>query len=107
TWRELHTLKGNSAIFGLSSLVKVCHELETAMQEEHRGLQPQERDALRTAWKTISSRITVLLGERDAGTVEITQSEHQEILSAIQSRTPHAQLAATVRSWTHEAMELR
>lgn len=106
-WRELHTLKGNAAIFGLTSLVGSCHELEARLLEEHRGLTPVERDSLRASWTASAERMQPFLGEKDSGMLEIFESDQQELLQAIESDTPRAQLAKTVRSWKFEATAQR
>jgi two-component system, chemotaxis family, sensor kinase CheA len=101
-WRDIHTLKGNAAIFGLAGLATLCHDLESAMQEEHRVLSSHEGERLRAEWKSITSRLEPVIGERNASKLEITEKDHRDILQAIDSGTSRATLARTVRSWKYE-----
>ncbi len=48
--RELHTLKGNAGLFGLSRLVSACHQLESNLQQKELKLTPMLTKALTTLW---------------------------------------------------------
>ena len=73
--RMLHTLKGNSAIFGLLGLSSACHDLESWIAEENR-LPPADVVApLRTRWDALVARVERLRGAK-RNVIEIEESEH-------------------------------
>jgi two-component system chemotaxis sensor kinase CheA len=64
--RSIHTLKGNAALYGLSSIADQCHALEDLIAEK-RVLPPTAAyQALRERWTRIASDIETLLGTRSA-----------------------------------------
>lgn len=52
---NIHTLKGNAAVYGLSSIVECCEALEVARAAGGKG-QSQVED-LRAAWTTTMARL--------------------------------------------------
>jgi two-component system chemotaxis sensor kinase CheA len=87
--RALHTLKGNSAVFGLESIASLCHELESSL-EERRG-QPvrAEIDRLSSAWERVTKAIELIVGETGE-VVEMSLEEHRALLRAVRDGVPRA-----------------
>lgn len=104
--RLLHTLKGNTAIFGLGSIARRCHELETAC-EDGRRLSAEDRGQLLEHWQRLALRLKTLLGERLSQRLELEQPEYEAVLNAVIDRAPHAEIAERLRSWTLEPAERR
>lgn len=101
--RDLHTLKGNTAIFGLESISSVCHRIETRIQDDvGNTLHPSELAELRAACARVSALYEDLVSSSHAPAVEVSLEEHEALLVAIESRRPHAELAATVRTFKGE-----
>ncbi len=73
--RMLHTLKGNSAIFGLQALSKVCHDLESWIAEENKLPTPEAVAPLRAHWQNLVSRTERLLGMRRR-VLEVDEADH-------------------------------
>lgn len=103
--RLLHTLKGNAALFGVSSVARRCHDLET--ESEGRPLSHEEKRALRDAWSQVALRLRNLLGERLSQRLELEQPEYEAVLSAVVDGVPRAEIAERIRQWTHEPAERR
>jgi two-component system, chemotaxis family, sensor kinase CheA len=82
TRRLVHTLKGNSMIFGVQTVASVCHELETEMDETNDSLSTAGRRELRECWTHISNTLDMLLG-RQAERIEIDESEYEALLAAV------------------------
>ncbi|MEO8179064.1 MAG: ATP-binding protein [Deltaproteobacteria bacterium] len=53
--RQLHTLKGNSAMFELDSISRLCHAIETRVLAGEAGLSPADRQLLAEAWEPVAS----------------------------------------------------
>jgi two-component system chemotaxis sensor kinase CheA len=80
--RMLHTLKGNSGIFGLESLAGICNELETQMTEP--GATPKASDLarLRQRWAGLAGNVERFMGGR-ARLIEIEEAEHVALELAV------------------------
>jgi two-component system chemotaxis sensor kinase CheA len=80
--RMLHTLKGNSAIFGLMSLSALCHDLETWVAEEKRVPPPEVLAPFHEHWASLVARVERLLGTR-RHIVEIEDAAHEGLEQSI------------------------
>lgn len=88
--RDIHTLKGNCAIFGVESVARVCHHVESMMVDESRSLVDSERAKLGAAWTAFADRVRELLGDEDGHVVEVSYDELQRLIRRAQS-TPGAE----------------
>ncbi len=104
--RLLHTLKGNTSMFGLGSIARRCHDLETA-GEDGRRLSAEDRARLLEHWQRIARRLKTLLGERLNQRLELEQPEYEAVLNAVIDGAPHAEIAERLRSWAMEPAERR
>ncbi len=92
--RRIHTLKGNAAIFNLSTIAHCCHELETAMEEECRFPTEAEQAELGRRWRRVQANLEGFLGNRRV--VEIRDDQFTAILRALLARRPHDEVAQMV-----------
>ncbi len=99
--RRIHTLKGNAALFGVSSVAEVCDELETRMDEECAGLDAAGRALLHDTWQTFHGRIDRLLGVTQRRSILVDWEEYQQVLASIVE--PEPKWAASIREWGQEA----
>ena len=60
--RLVHTVKGNCALFGLSRVVAVCHDVETALAEGGDPRATKERQHIAVEWRNIAGKLTEVLG---------------------------------------------
>jgi two-component system chemotaxis sensor kinase CheA len=80
--RLVHTLKGNSMIFGVQTVASVCHEIESSMEETGGIATAAERSTLRESWMRLSNTVDVLLG-RQGDRIEIDETEYAALLAAV------------------------
>jgi two-component system chemotaxis sensor kinase CheA len=104
--RMLHTLKGNSAIFGLETLSAMCHELETRVAEEARPLHPVERDRLQRHWEGVVASVERVIGSRRR-MIEIDESQHASLEQMARRGVPHAVIADAIHELRLEPTERR
>ena len=104
--RRLHTLKGNSAIFGIESIASYCHALETRVTEEPGPLTDDERRQLVERWTAFTHRLESLLGKRGTRRIEITDDDVQRVLSALRLNKP-ADVMEIVTAWQLEPIARR
>ena len=102
--RDLHTLKGNSAIFGLSALSALCHGLESELET---GAEALNCASITGEWQRICQRTQQLLGERLSTDLAIDKREYQAVLDAVRGRRDHAALERLLVVWSLEPMRVR
>jgi two-component system chemotaxis sensor kinase CheA len=103
--RMVHTLKGNSAIFGLRSLSSICHELESFAVEEGR-LPPEEVARLTGAWERLSGQVERLAGVRRQ-VIEIDAVQHEALENLVRSAAPRAVVLHQLRALKLEPAQRR
>ena len=102
--RLLHTLKGNAGMFGLTTLVARCHELEGAMAEDSRRMTADERASLAVVWRELHHKLARLI-DVSAGTIQVRQVDFDAMLGALR-RDGHP-LADDLELWSLEPLKLR
>ena len=111
--RAIHTIKGNSGLFGLTSLSTLCHDIETrAAERELDGESdvlplPADRHALQDAWGRLTRRAHDLLGNSPPGCLEVTPKDVGELVVAIQQRRSPDVLIRAIATWALEPVGRR
>jgi two-component system chemotaxis sensor kinase CheA len=103
--RDLHTLKGNTALYGLSRVSAACHQLETALDQ--RGSSQVDPSVLLACWERCAAISKQLLGERAAGTIEIDEDEYTAALDAVRRDAPRHELERLLKAWRLEPLRVR
>jgi two-component system, chemotaxis family, sensor kinase CheA len=93
--RQIHTLKGNAALFGLTSLAAQCHELETQLTTF--GVPLDGWAPLLDAWRALYTRLDDLLHVSARRTIVIDRDEYQAVVDALDR--PDAPWAVALRRW--------
>ncbi|MEE9382017.1 MAG: ATP-binding protein [Nannocystaceae bacterium] len=93
--RAIHTLKGNTMIFGVQSVADICHDIETRLSEDGKICQEHTRP-LQERWGRFKATLDKVLGEQGDHRIEIERSQFEELLAAVLSGDDHAQLATLV-----------
>lgn len=96
--RILHTLKGNSGLYGLSTLASLCHEIETRMAETGAGLGAADREALSRRWQSLRERLKPLIGHAQSERIELSREEYEGLMDAVQRGVPRPILLERLRS---------
>jgi two-component system chemotaxis sensor kinase CheA len=97
--RALHTLKGNSALMGLSVVAELCHGLEDGMVAEG-ALPARQLLRLRERWQTLTAQISELVPE-SSGVVEVAGAE-LAALSTLLEHTGQSEALRRVATWKLE-----
>jgi two-component system, chemotaxis family, sensor kinase CheA len=104
--RQLHTLKGNSSIFGIASIASTCHELETRLADNDGALPRAEIERLQGRWTELGQIIASVAGDSSTR-IEIDDEEFTAILNAIVSGTPRSSIARMIAHWRMERVQHR
>jgi PAS domain S-box-containing protein len=103
--RLLHTLKGNTALYGFESIAAACHELEDAMELDDGEPTKESVEALTRQWNTALGRFSVFLASETPSTsVRLEQSEYEDLLNKLESRHDYADILAMARQWANPPM---
>lgn len=104
--RWIHTLKGNTGLFGLTALARLCHDLETSVAESGEPVSPQQRAELAQAWHAAARRIDSFLGG-DTREVDVARAEYLAVIAAVESGAPRVEIVDRLRRWELEPSERR
>lgn len=105
--RALHTLKGNGAMFGLTEVAKICHELESQCVERLAMPDEQAINRLLDHWHRLSKKVVALLGQLDEDRIDVTEGERASLLVRVEGGAPREFIAAELRDWSRERVEQR
>jgi two-component system chemotaxis sensor kinase CheA len=105
--RTLHTLKGNCASYGLESYAELCHDIETELGGSADPLTEVQRSSIIAAWRDVTCRLVLLLGETRRNVVEIELAELARIVDKAQQGMSGRELAPVLTSWSHELVARR
>jgi two-component system chemotaxis sensor kinase CheA len=105
--RRLHTLKGNAALFELSSFSALCHELEGRLVAGEERLSPLHEQLLLDAWQPIAALAGLEENLDSVETLEVDDQEHAALVNAVLNGLPRAAVAARLQSWKLEPAQRR
>jgi signal transduction histidine kinase len=97
TLRALHTLKGNTGVYGMDSVARLCHTLEERLADSGECLTTAEIDQLSGLWRSRIHRVEETV-TTDI-TVELAAADYAEMVHSISQRKDHEQLLVLVESW--------
>jgi two-component system, chemotaxis family, sensor kinase CheA len=101
--RIVHTLKGNCAIYGLSSYASLVQQIETELSDTGGALQGEQRAVLEDVWRQAMHRVAGLLGSSRRDLIEVDPKE----LDAAVALAPNRDLSGMLASWRREPVSRR
>ena len=108
--RQIHTVKGNTALFGIQSVATFCHQLEEKLAEAASGseaLSQADKDALGVLWERAVAMHAQLTEGGTAGRVELEDREYDAFLNELRARAGHDVLLAMAGAWRFEPVSKR
>lgn len=99
--RTLHTLKGNTALMGLSFVAKICHNLEDHL--EYSGeLSPSLLEQLEERWSIIRGHISNFIGDGNQRMVEIPATDYSMLIAKFSQTADKQTLMHQLLKWQLE-----
>jgi two-component system, chemotaxis family, sensor kinase CheA len=98
--RHLHTLKGNTAIYGFGDFATRCHALEGALAEGE-TLGDAQAAELSAAWDAAMTPVRPLLQENDDDDLRLQRDEYQQFLSGLRARDVRPSIIQQAEAWPH------
>ncbi|MEM6930931.1 MAG: ATP-binding protein, partial [Myxococcota bacterium] len=105
--RLLHTLKGNTASFGFLRFSRRVHEVEDALVNSPNAAPERFLGELSKSWDHDFAQVDRLTSQYDLSGIVLNDKDVEAHLVAIREGVGRAQLAAEVRSWSHEPVSAR
>jgi signal transduction histidine kinase len=108
--RQIHTVKGNTGLFGIQSVASFCHQLEEKMADAPNGAEALSRSDLSTLsvlWERVVAMHAQLTEGGMAGQVQLEGAEYEAFLSELGARVGHEALLATAATWRFELVSKR
>lgn len=105
--RDLHTLKGTTGVFGVNSVAEYCDELESALLEEARDIEPVEVERLRSVWLAFADRAGRLVARGGEARVGLSREELDGLVHALRTGQPVEETVAFLESLKDEPTKLR
>jgi HPt (histidine-containing phosphotransfer) domain-containing protein/PAS domain-containing protein len=106
-FRLVHTLKGNCALFGIGSIARRCHELESKMVESDEPVALQELEALGQAWASFEDKVRGVVGQSHDDHVEFSKEELRAFRREIAARRDPTELLSMLRQLQREPVSHR
>jgi two-component system chemotaxis sensor kinase CheA len=103
--RELHTLKGNTGLFGLVRSARFFHGLEEVLLLEERELNDFDRRHLVDHWQQVEAKVMPILG--NVAGIQLSKPEYEDALLAVSNGEPHPLLRARMVGWANEPLHKR
>ena len=105
--RALHTLKGNSMIFGVQTVADICHAMESHIVEFDSRPTDGMRQHLKSRWSRLHESLHTLIGNSYSGRIEIEEAQFQELLEAALQHENHDRIAEMIADIKLEPTESR
>ena len=105
--RQVHTVKGNTALFGIESIAGLCDRLEDRMNESAEAMSAHDKDTLRAMWAQVKQMRAQLTDDGSEGGVELDRHEYDAFVEDLRRRLAHDLLVATAASWRFEPASKR
>lgn len=104
--RALHTLKGVTAVFDVSSVSEAAHELEQAYLQREQGLAAVALQRVFTSWEAFRALVGPILDEK-SGSVSVSIEALAQLIEDVREQVPHAALLGSLVRFTEEPLAQR
>lgn len=98
--RQLHTLKGNVAVYGLGSMARLCHKIEERLAETPGLPQPAEVNELSAMLRDKLKGIEDFLIGLGRDIYEVETDEHAAVIQSLLDRKDYEEILQMVEVWT-------
>jgi two-component system chemotaxis sensor kinase CheA len=99
--RQVHTLKGNSALFGLESVAALCHTVEDHLGEVG-TLDDTDRKRLAEAWDSVTAMRQQLADTGADDEVRVARADYLTVIGELRNQGGQERLVRALESWEFE-----
>jgi HPt (histidine-containing phosphotransfer) domain-containing protein/PAS domain-containing protein len=97
--RHLHTLKGNTAIFGLISVAEFCHAMEDRLSASGGPVDASDIADLAALWRLRMQSIESFLTDIDQNRLDVDVTDHTRLMDSLMRRQDYGEIIAMVEVW--------
>jgi two-component system chemotaxis sensor kinase CheA len=101
--RMVHTLKGNAAIFGLSGIAELCHDIESSIEELTGPPSAELRGALARRWRELAEQIRSVIGDSNA--IVVGDAEYDSLVTELATTAAPRTVVHKIAAWRLERVE--
>jgi two-component system chemotaxis sensor kinase CheA len=101
--RDVHTLKGSAAVYGIESVAELCHVIESELEEAGSVVTDERKRQLVTAWENIAAIRSEFVV--DPG-ITVRREDHREMVLALEARGL-MDLSERLGAWQYEPASRR
>ena len=94
--RDLHTLKGNCGLFGLTSIATFCHDIETRMAISGGLPSFADRSEVAKRWLAATARLSNIFSKK-ATAVSVERAELEALIALARGGAPREQIVRGAR----------
>lgn len=105
--REVHTIKGNTGLYGLHTIAGQCHIMESHVIDNNTPPSKNDKAKLKALWEELRTNLSLLLDDTQEHRVELDDEEYAKILQATLNQAPHQEIAAMIQAWKFEPTRIR
>jgi two-component system, chemotaxis family, sensor kinase CheA len=105
--RAVHTLKGNAALFDVTSVAEAAHQLEEALLQVASDGVTEALGQLVAAWASFAARFTSIVEVERAGCVEVSVAEIEQLLTVARAGGVDANTESLLMSLSSEPVSRR
>jgi two-component system chemotaxis sensor kinase CheA len=102
--RLLHTLKGNTATYGLESFAARCHELEDLVTDGEAEATTAGIAALTREWQAVTGGLAAFLSDDENAGVRLAPFHYQDLVQRLERGDDSAETLRAVHQWLRPMM---
>jgi HPt (histidine-containing phosphotransfer) domain-containing protein/two-component sensor histidine kinase len=103
--RAIHTLKGNSGLYGASSLASACHQIELRLVEAGESLGDEDRELLARSWRAFAEKVAAFVDLSRDGAVELSPGDLQALREAAATDAGGREVLTLLQNFEYEPAE--
>jgi hypothetical protein len=104
--RLVHTLKGNTAQFGILCVADVCHVIEDHLRETSE-LTPPDRELLNRTWQGLAERISDICGDHLRRHLAVDKGDYDDLKLLVRHRRKHESILSAISAWELDTVQAR
>jgi chemotaxis protein histidine kinase CheA len=104
--RQVHTLKGNCALFGIDSVATLCHAIEDRI-DDSASLLDSDRVRLSQAWTLVTKTRAELVEAGDKHALAVAREDYERLRDDLRRYADHEAMLAAVEAWELEPASKR
>ncbi len=103
--RVIHTVKGNTSMFGIEHVAALCHQLENDIAESGEPPPIAALEELSRAWNVIAENVARVTEGADTN-LEVPREDLQSLAASLRTIPAARHLANVVDSWKREPVQV-